>query len=638
MQKKIQLLLVAVFLCTFIRISAQDDLSLQAVILDSVLTENANAIVRSEAVEIQINSVNSVTVKNKRVVTVLNKYGNGYADSREYYDPSTKIKKLEAIVYNSFGKEIKKYKKKDFMDRSTYDGYSLIGDNRMLYFEHTPIGYPYTLVYESEVEHKSSAFMKPWFPVVDYHISVENSSYKIVNPNKIPLRYNEKKFDGYPVQIDRGDQEVSYVISKVPALEPEQKSPALKKLVPNAWVALKDFSLVDIKGSAVDWKSMGKWQYDNLVSGRDQLSAETVQKITTLVADATSNKEKAKRIYEYVQDKTRYISVQLGIGGWMPMQAQDVDRLGYGDCKALTNYTKALLDSQDIESYYTVVYAGKGKIDIDSEFASMQGNHAILNVPNGEEDIWLECTSQTAPFNFIGNFTDDRNVLVIKPEGGEIKRTKKYAPEENIMTTTATITLKADKSIEAEVTSVSKGLQYNKRYFIKQKPVKDQKLYYKEYWDYVNNLDVVSMQLNDDKNEISYTEKIKVSATSYMTKAGSRLLVIPNMFNRVKRRMPKYEDRKTALVVPRGYVHTDEYIINIPEGYTLNSVPEKKELETIFGNYTYELEKLSESQLKFKRFLKMNDGTYPKEQYEEYREFMSRVRTMDKSKIVLKQQ
>ncbi len=638
MKQTLQLIIILLFLSSSIRITAQNDLGLQAIILDSVLTKDANAIVRSEDVVVHINATNSITVSKKRVITVLNKYGNRYTDSYEWYDPSKKIKNIQATVYNALGKEIKKYKKKDFKDRSMYDGFSLIGDNRMLYFEHTPTQYPYTLIYECVTENKSTAWVTPWYPISGNYLSVEKSTYKVVNPKKIALRYNEKQFKNYDIKIERNDQQVSYTMAMIPAREPEQKSPVFDKLVPNAWVALQDFSLVDVKGSAIDWQSMGKWQYDNLVARRDQLAPETIQKITALVQDATTDREKAKRIYEYVQNKTRYISVQLGIGGWMPMQAKDVDELGYGDCKALTNYTKALLDTQDIESYYTVVYGDTDKKDIDSEFASMQGNHVILNIPDGEKDIWLECTSQTAPFDFIGSFTDDRNVLILKPEGGEIKRTKKYTPEENTVTTKATIHLQSDRSFSASITSESKGLQYYSRYLTSLKPKKDQILHYKEYWDYVNNLNVLSINVNDDKDTISYQENIRVNATSYATKAGSRLLLIPNFFNRYTNKMPKYEDRKTDLVIPRGYVHTDEYTINIPQGYTLNSVPQKKELETIFGNYTCELEKVSESQLKFKRFLKIKDGTYPKEQYEEYRRFMSKIRIIDVSKIVLKQQ
>ncbi|SEL12396.1 Transglutaminase-like enzyme, putative cysteine protease [Aquimarina amphilecti] len=638
MLKRIQLVLVALFLCVYTRISGQEDFSLQSILIDSLLTENANAIVRSEDIVIQINSINSVTIKTKRVVTVLNKYGNRHADSYEPYDPQTNIKRVRATVFDVLGKEVKEFRKKDFSDRSMYDGFSLIGDNRFIYFEYTPVDYPYTMVYESEVETKNSAFIEPWFPITNYNLSVENASYKVINLKKIPLRTKEKAFVGYPIEILKGDHEISYILSKVPALNKEHQSPPFSELVPSGKITLGNFSLVNIEGVADDWKTMGKWQYQNLVSGRDELPDEVIKKMSELVEGADSKKEKTKRIYEYVQNKTRYISVQLGIGGWMPMKASDVDRLGYGDCKALTNYTKALLESQNIPSFYTIVYGDSRRRDIDDDFASMQGNHVILNVPNEEEDIWLECTSQTAPFNFIGDFTDDRNVLVIKPEGGEIKRTKKYKPEENTLHTTATIFLQEDASMVAEVVSESKGLQYDWRYLTKLKPVKDQKLYFKEYWSYINNLNVLSLDLIDDKDHVTYQEKVKVNATNYATKVGTRLLITPNVFNRVIRKKPKYKDRKTALVISRGYVDSDEYIIKLPAGYIINKLPEGKVFETDFGVYSCSVSKVDQSTLKYIRELRINDGRYPKEQYEAYRQFMSKIQKADKTKIVLKQQ
>ncbi len=637
MQKRSLQAIVVVMLLTFVKVSAQDDnINLQTSLIDSTLTKDANAVVRSEEIIIEINSISSVTVKTKRIVTVLNKYGRGFANSSEWYDPSTKIKKLEAIVYDASGKEIKKYRKKDFRDRSVYDGISLMNDDRVKYFEHTPIGYPYTLAFESEVEKSSTAFIQSWNPVLAYKLGIQKSFYKIRNPNVIPLRIKETNFENYTIEKNKTNQETSYLISNVPAILSEVRSPSYADMVPRVKVALSTFSLEGVNGAATDWRSFGKWQYDKLLTGRDQLPLETIEVVTELTARASTNKEKAKLIYEYVQNKTRYISVQLGIGGWMPFLASDVDRLGYGDCKALTNYTKALLETQGIPSYYTIVYA-KERRDIDEEFASMQGNHAILNIPDGEEDIWLECTSQTTPFNFIGDFTDNRNVLVVTPEGGEIKRTKKYEPEENKLQTIAIVKLNADKSMVADIKRESEGLEYDWNYNIQYQEPKDQKLHYKEQWDYINNLEVNTIALKDDKDAIVFTEDLRVSCTSYMKKAGSRLLVTPNLFSRDQSNLPKYENRQTPLVISRGYVNTDEYIINIPQGYAINNLPEKKSIETEFGNYTYELEKVNESQILFKRFVKMIDGTFPKEKYEEYRQFKGKIKKIDQTKIVLKQ-
>ncbi|WP_108808333.1 DUF3857 domain-containing protein [Aquimarina spinulae] len=635
-----KILLVSVVLTLFYveQNSAQDDLRLQAILLDSTLTKNANAIVRSEEVTIEIKSINSVVVKTKRIVTVLNKYGDGYADCCEYYDPNRKIKKLEAIVYDSFGKEVKKYKKKDFKDRSVSDNSSLVRDDRIKYFEYTPLNYPYTLAFESEVENSTTAFIKYWKPILAYRLSVEKSIYKILNPSKISIRYRETNLDEYSVETNKSNLGTTYKVFNIPAKLPEVCSLPLNDMIPMIKVALNEFSLKGVKGFAKDWKSMGKWQYENLVSGRDKLSETTIEKVTELVSDATTTKEKAKRIYNYVQNKTRYIGIQLGIGGWMPMLAEDVDRLGYGDCKALTNYTKALLKSQGISSNYCVVWRDSDKINIDSEFTSMEGNHVILNIPDGDKDIWLECTSQTLPFDFNDSTTDDRNVLVVKPEGGTIKRTKKYEPEENILHTTATVNLEVDRSMSATVKRVSQGLEYDWNYNIQFETSKDQKLYYKEFWGYINNLEIGKINLNDNKDDIKFTEDIEISCVSYAKKVGSRLLISPNLFSRDQINLPKYDTRKTPLVISRGYVNTDEYIINLPDGYMAGNLPEKKSIETVFGSYSYELEKIDDKQLKFRRFLKIVDGTFPKEKYEEYRNFRSEIKKIDKSRIALKQQ
>ena len=620
----------------FFNLQAQNSTSFSVDNIDPALKKNANAVVRLESVNVQINAVNSVTVTTKRAVTVLNKYGNKRADFYEPYNPETKIKKVHATVYNANGTQIKEYKKKDFHDRSATDGFSLIGDGRYVYYDYTPNEYPYTIYYESEVVSENTAFLNSWFPILGYNLSLEESYFKVVNVSNIELRTFESNFDQYPIKIEKQNQEVLYSLSNIPALKYEILGPSYFELLPNAKLALNNFSLVNVKGSAKDWQTMGAWQYENLVSNRDQLPEETISEVSELVKNESTLKEKSKLIYEYVQSKTRYVSVQLGIGSWMPMKAQDVDRLGYGDCKALTNYTKALLSTQGIEANYCVVYADDRR-DINSEFASMQGNHVILNIPNENEDIWLECTNQSSPFNYIGEFTDNREVLVVKPQGGEIKRTKKYETDENLLETNAEIKLDPDLSMKTTLERSSIGLQYDWQYKIQFLDPKDQHKKYKEEWSYINNLKIEESKFTNDKDYIVFKETIELSSTSYLKKVGDRLILIPNVFQRTTDILPVYKNRKTALVIERGYVNLDQYAVTLPSGYIINNLPENKYIKNQFGEYSYELEKLSDTKIKFKRFLKITDGKYPKESYEEYRKFKEEIRKIDQTKILLYQ-
>ncbi|MCK5400379.1 MAG: DUF3857 domain-containing protein, partial [Flavobacteriaceae bacterium] len=406
-------------------IFSQDDLYSSLTIAPE-LKENANAIIRNHDIIIELHSYANMTVKAKRVITIFNKNGLKHLDSYIYYDPEIKVKSISALVYNAFGKEIKKFKRKDFKDYSA-SGSNLYSDNRVLALDYTPIDYPFTFVFETEIQTNSTAFIPRWYPVEGYFISAENSSYKVINHQNVNLDVKEYNIDIEGIENLSNGNTIYFEAKNLSAFKWESLSPAFNKFAPIVRVAPQKFRLIDVDGYAENWNDFGKWNYDNLLIGRNDLPESAKTEVANLVQGIDNPIEKAKIIYQYVQDKTRYISIQLGVGGWQPMLASKVDEVSYGDCKALTNYTKALMESQGIIAYYTVVYGDNDVRDIESEFVGMQGNHVILNLPNEGNSIWLECTSQKVPFGHIVNFTDDRDVLVITPEGGRIEHTRVYS-------------------------------------------------------------------------------------------------------------------------------------------------------------------------------------------------------------------
>ena len=104
--------LVSVMLLSGILCFAQE--SYQSIILKKELTEHANAVLRDENILVEVEDVDKMTVTTRRVVTVLNKYGNGFVRAYDFYDDGdAKIKSQSAYVYNKMGSEIKKYKQRD---------------------------------------------------------------------------------------------------------------------------------------------------------------------------------------------------------------------------------------------------------------------------------------------------------------------------------------------------------------------------------------------------------------------------------------------------------------------------------------------------------------------------------------------
>ncbi|MDO1499621.1 hypothetical protein Q2T40_05645 [Winogradskyella maritima] len=50
---------------------------------------------------------------------------------------------------------------------------------------------------------------------------------------------------------------------------------------------------------------------------------------------------------------------------------------------------------------YLVVWGDEDLKDLDSEFSVTEGNHVILGIPENDEYVFLECTSQTAHSDFL---------------------------------------------------------------------------------------------------------------------------------------------------------------------------------------------------------------------------------------------
>ncbi|PBJ06607.1 DUF3857 domain-containing protein [Flavobacterium sp. ACN6] len=600
------------------------------------LKENANAVLRLDQMDITIASQRSMNIKAQRVVTVLNDRGLNDIDAYQHYDKSTSIKSIEAVVYDVFGNEIKKIKRKDFKDQSAVSGSTLFSDNRVVFLDYTPISYPFTIVYTSEVETSNTAFIPQWYFLSSYNLSVEKCMLNVTYPKELGFKKKEFRFSDFEIKkIEDSDTRLSYKAVNILAQRQEDLSPSNTDLFPKVMMGLERFHLEGVDGTATTWEAFGKWYGEKVLNGTTILPDETKTKIKALVGDEKDPVKKAKIIYDYVQKKSRYVNIAVGIGGWKPMMAADVDRLGYGDCKALSNYTKALLQVVDVPSYNTILYGDRYKSDIQSDFVSMQGNHMILAVPNGDNYIWLECTSQDDPFGYQGTFTDDRNVLVVKPEGGEIVRTKIYDDQGNTQIGQGIYTINQNGDFSGVLKIASQGSQYAAKARIETLQPNEKEEHYKEYWNNINNLKLGKITFTNDKENICFTEDVQLSASNYGAVSGNKMIFVLDAFNQYTGNVKRIRNRKNPFQIQRGYLDTDEIEINLPEGFSVEFLPQNYELKGKFGEYRTEIIKKENNKLTYKRSMFLNKGKYSNKEYDEYRLFMEQISRNDNAKIIL---
>ncbi len=602
--------------------------------IDSILKIDVNSVVRNKTEIVTINAVDNIHIKSVYAVTIFNKKGENHIQLGLDYNSGKKINKLYAVIFDKFGKEIKKIKQSKFKDFSSNTDYTTLAvDDRYKFFEYKNSNYPYTIELTSEYTTTYSCFLNSFYFQSNYNQSIEKSEFVFINPSNIP--FNKKKYNlnsNYILIKEESNQKLHYVANKIPSLKYEMLAPH-EDVFPHVSLALEKFNLYKMQGEASTWGEMGKWQYENLIKGRGELPKKTLEKISKLTAHAKSDVEKAKIIYNYVQNKTRYVSVQLGIGGWQPILASEVDRLGYGDCKALTNYTMSLLNSQNIPANYSVVFSGNEIKDYNEDLIAMQGNHVILNLPQEDnEDIWLECTSQSTPFGYISGFTDNRKVLVITPQGGKIKNTKKYFKEENLIATNVTINVTANNHIKGFFKRSSSGSAYNWQLGVGN--VSDKEDYYQKKFNHLNNLNIFMPSIKNDRDAIRLIENFEFKISSYGSRAGKKIIIKPIVFDAssYKKLTP---NRTQPIIIQRGYTCEDTYTIYLRDSLKIYAIPESKQIASKFGTYHLTYSKISDKELKVVRKLTINDGQFLKEDYKIYNEFYKFIEDQNKTKFII---
>ncbi|UZR98187.1 DUF3857 domain-containing transglutaminase family protein [Chondrinema litorale] len=598
------------------------------------LKGDAVAVLRLDEREFTVVSYDKGILKKHWAYTVLKSTGDDYATFVERYDNLVKIDNIKGYIYDANGKLIKKLKNSDIIDQSNISGFSLYEDNRIKVANLEHHSYPYTVEFECEIEYDGLYYYPIWNPQRSRKISVQDASITVKMPQDLGLRYHETNVDAVKISNEDGLKVYKWTVANLPAYEYEPFSDriAYEKMV---MLAPTKFGIEGETGEMSDWQSYGKF-YAKLNSTTRDLSESTKSKLKNLTANAKSEKEKVAIIYDYLQNKTRYVSIQVGIGGIKPFPASTVDEKGYGDCKALSNYTKAMLEAVGIESYYTLVGADDDFFPVKRDFPADYFNHVILCVPLKQDTVWLECTSQTQAFGYMSEFTGDRDVLAITPEGGKLLHTPAYNKDVNYTKRKAVVDIDESGNAAIEVSTKYSTLQEGSRSWICENSQEDQKKWLYEHID-LSNISIEDFELKRIKTSLPYIdEKLKIKAPKFSSVSGKRIFVSPNILSKWDY-MPSIDEdrvRDVHLSNQFDFVDTDTIEFHLPEKYHIEYQPEPVTIETQFGKYEMKIE-ADENVIRYFRKLEMNPGTFPSDSYNELREFFKDVTKNDKVKVVL---
>lgn len=597
------------------------------------LKKNANAVVRMNVAVLKLKDIGNATYFEDKVISILNPAAENEATITIYYDENEKLASFKAWVLDADGNVVKQVNKQDGIDFSACDDEE-ISKTRVKVWKLNQLNLPYSIHYTYQKDFSSTCFLPEWQPARTEKIAIESAKFSLITENAT-ANYTT----GNVTQTSNQHGSYSWEANNFLAVREMDYSCSIFQKMPYVAVMPHNFTLYKITGSSSDKESLGKF-VQQLIAGSNELEGLNEPELEKIFTSGSDKKSMVSQLYKYVQRNYRYMSIQLGIGGWQPQKASVTMKKKYGDCKALVVLMQALLKKANIESYYTLINTNDNRIDLNEDFLHTFFNHVILCVPMGNDTIWLECTSPNAPPGYLGSFTENRNALLISENGGQIVHTPAYT--ETFNTSRLISEIKADDDNTHSITSrctVTGELQERLRYAIASK---DEKRIEPSIFNIIHsaNTKINSYKIIEVSADIpSITIDLQLSNQGVVRKTASRLFIRTDMFKPINSISMDGDQAYADVQIQTGLTQSDTLIYAIspeylPENFTSG---EKRELSSPFGYAKMELDYNAEhASMKITRSFCLKEGTYPVSKFKQFSDFTVKAIKLYCPELVLK--
>ncbi|WP_374443570.1 DUF3857 domain-containing protein [Epilithonimonas sp.] len=596
------------------------------------LKKDANAVVRNYSAQHLIKAADNMEVKNISVISILNKAADNFSYVYIPYDKNTRISDVKIRVLDEFGKPLKTYSKGDLNDIAQSNDSYLYTDDRAFAMKIIQPVYPYTIEIAYLQKTSDTAFLPVLQPFRSANVSVQSWSEEFINESGINLRKKITEGQFGKAEVGENGNHISVSYRNIPALKAEKYAPSPETIFSKAEFALDKACLKGKCGDFSTWKDFAKW-YNNLLGEVSVVTPEIQREVDAL--NLTGSKaEKVKKIYQYMQGKTRYVFVGIGIGGWQPMVADEVRKKAYGDCKALTNYMRVLLKAAGIPSYYSVIYSDFTPRLFDQKFPRMDGNHIILCVPTENGDIWLENTSQNIAFNHLSYNTRDRNVVMVSDDDAKIVNTPVYKAEDSKEELHLKAQISEDASLKGTSQLLYTGGMYDSQLGKVTMSPQEFKESLKDDFNSLNFSKVDYSNLKNDRDNATLTYDVSFEASNFSKTLGNDIYFRALPVSYLGFYLDSSEQRKLPVEVSFGYNNDYDIEYTIPKNYKFTEIPLNKKIDSEFGNYTISFSQ-KDDKITIKRTFKINKGIIPLEKIADYISFRKQINKTDATKILI---
>ncbi len=193
------------------------------------------------------------------------------------------------------------------------------------------------------------------------------------------------------------------------------------------------------------WQDISRWFW-SLVQPQAVASEAVQRTVKGLIAGKSADDDKARAIYDWVANATRYVGLEFGISAFKPHAAGDVHDKLYGDCKDKATLLITMLGAAGIRAH-PVLLEAEAREKIGDRLPSPEAfNHCIALAEINGKEVWLDATAEACAYGDIPDADRGSQALVVREGKGDFEIIPPYRPVENGADMTSTIDVSDDGS------------------------------------------------------------------------------------------------------------------------------------------------------------------------------------------------
>lgn len=607
--------------------------------------DDTNAVTLLDDQETTVRDKGEMITHQRLVYKILRPEGKEYARLELPFDPETKINYLRAWSITAKGQEYES-KEKDAYEVSIGSRIEVSDAKaKILMVPGADVG----TVVAFEYEHKLRPYLFQDYWYFQSDIPVVKSRYTLHLPLNWEYRadwlnHSEQK----PIE-----QNSTYVweVNDIPQIEREYHEPAYRALAGHVIVTL--FSDRATGRNSKSWDDLGTW-YSQLTAGMRDSTPPLQAKALELAPPTMSTLDRVRALSLFAQKDVRYYAIEIGIGGYRPHPAGEIFSHRYGDCKDKATVLSSMLSQIGIKSYYMLIHATRG-IYTEKTPPNSHFNHAILAIqmpegsfPKGLPAMYehpklghlliFDPTNDLVPLGQLPYYEQDSYSLLVTDSGGELIHLPVSSPDLNQVHRDAKLTLLPDGTLQGEIEETRSGfMAMLGREYLQNESQNDRKKLLEHFWG--PNLGAFQIDSFDLKNENDIDKDLvlhyKFTANHYAKNAGPLLLVRPRVIGEMAGAFDISKPRHYAYEFDAPFLRSDSVEIKLPDGYTVDELPDPAKAVFPFAEYTSKAEKDGNT-LKYSRQYKMETTQVSMDHMEQLKKLFGEIGADEKNMAILK--